>query len=70
MIHAPPFCDNVYIGTPWILSHLKVVMVNKDSVVFCLVLAIPLFDLVLFGLCSVCFSLVCVVCVLMCFLVL
>ena len=38
--------------------------------VFCLVLAIPLFDLVLFGLCSVCFSLVCVVCVLMCFLVL
>ena len=49
-------------------SHLEVA-VNKDSVVFCLVLAIPLFDLVLFGLCSVCFSLVCVVCVLMCFLV-
>ena len=69
MIHAPPFCGSVYIEIPWILSHLEVA-VNKDSVVFCLVLAIPLFDLVLFGLCSVCFSLVCVVCVLMCFLVL
>ena len=69
MIHAPSFCGSVYIEIPWISSHLEVA-VNKDSVVFCLVLAIPLFDLVLFGLCLVCFSLVCVVCVLMCFLVL
>ena len=37
MIHAPPFCCNVYIGTPWVLSHLKVVAVNKDPVVLCLV---------------------------------
>ena len=67
MIHAPPFCGNVYIGTPWVLSHPKVVAVNKDPVVFCLVLAIPLFRLVLFDLCLVCFSLVCE---LMCFLAL
>ena len=52
MIHAPPFCGNVYIGTPWVLFHPEVVAVNKDLVVFCLVSAIPLFDLVLFGLCS------------------
>ena len=43
-----------------IWSHPKVVAVNKDPVVFCLVSAIPLFDLVLIGLCLSCFSLVCV----------
>ena len=37
MIHASPFCCNVYIGTPWVLSHLGVFPVNKDPVVLCLV---------------------------------
>ena len=60
MIHVSPFCGNVYIGTPWVLFHLGVVAVNKDPVVFCLVSAIPLFGLVLFGVCLSCFSLVCV----------
>ena len=67
MIHAPPFCGNVYIGTPWVLSHPEVIVVNKDPVVFFLVSAIPLFRLVLFDMFLVCFSLVCE---LMCFLAL
>ena len=65
MIHALPFCGNVYIETPWVLSHPGVITVNKDPVVFCLVSTIPLFSLVLFSLFLVYFSLVCV---LVCFL--
>ena len=65
MIHALPFCGNVYIGIPWVLSHPGFITVNKDPVVFCLVSAIPLFSLVLFSLFLVYFSLVCA---LVCFL--
>ena len=45
MIHAPPFCCNVYIGTPWVLSHPRVVTVNKTLVMLCC----PLFLLVFVG---------------------
>ena len=42
MMHALPFCDNVYIGTPWVLFHPGVIVVNNGLVVlpFVLVLAI------------------------------
>ena len=43
MIHAPPFCCNVYIGTSWALSHPGVVAVNKTPIMLCC----PLFLLVL-----------------------
>ena len=45
MIHAPPFCCNVYIGTPWVLSHPRVITVNKTPVMLCC----PLFLLVFVG---------------------
>ena len=57
MIHAPPFYGNVYIGTPWVLFHPGVITVNKDPIVFCLVSTIPLFVLVLVGLCFILVSL-------------
>ena len=38
MIHAPPFCGNVYIGTPWVLFYPGVVAVNNSPVVWCFVL--------------------------------
>ena len=38
MIHAPPFCGNIYIGTPWVLFHPGVVAVNNGPVVLLFVL--------------------------------
>ena len=31
---CPTFCDNVYIGIPWVLSHPEVVAVNKGPMMF------------------------------------
>ena len=31
---CPTFCDNVYIGIPWVLSHPEVVAVNKGPIMF------------------------------------
>ena len=53
MTHAPLFCDDVYIGTPWVLSHPGVVLVNKGPVMFCLVTASRLFSFGLVGCVSV-----------------
>ena len=38
MIHALPFCGNIYIGTPWVLFHPGVVAVNNGPVVLLFVL--------------------------------
>ena len=53
MTHAPLFCGDVYIGTPWVLSHPGVVLVNKGPVMFCLVTASRLFSFGLVGCVSV-----------------
>ena len=56
MIPAPLFCGNVYIGTPWVLSHLGIIADNKSPVIFCLVSARPLFGVSLIVLCvGMCF---------------
>ena len=49
MTHAPLFSSNVYIGTPWVLSHPVVIVVNKGPTMFCLVIASPLFGFGLVG---------------------
>ena len=49
MTHAPLFSGNVYIGTPWVLSHPVVIVVNKGPTMFCLVIASPLFGFGLVG---------------------